>query len=122
MVIVDVSGELAHVDSIRLFRETVNPILDEGAVNLLLDLSGVAYIDSGGLGTIFAVYNSLRKSKGQLKLLNPSKKVKQLLDITSLSRVFDTFDDENNAIQAFEGRVATKTSSHGERPARGRTP
>ncbi len=121
VVIVDVSGELSHADSIRLFRETVNPVLEEGAVKLLLNLSEVSYINSAGLGTIFTVNNSIRKSKGQLGLLNPSEKVKELLEVTKLSRVFHTFDDETKAIQALVGRVAAKTSSHGHRSGTGQT-
>ena len=113
VVIVDVSGELSHADSIRLFRTTVNPVLEEGAVNLLLNLSQVSYINSAGLGAIFSVHNSLRNGDSKLGLLNPSKKVKKLLELTKLSRVFDTFEDETKAIQSLVGRIESKTSSHG---------
>ncbi len=108
VVVVDMSGRLTFGDSVRLLGRTVSLLVEEGALKLVLNLGEVSYIDSAGLEALIATHNSLQDGNGQVKLLNPTKKVKELLEITRLSTVFDTFDEEPKAIQALVGAAAGK--------------
>ena len=108
VVVVDMSGRLSFGDPVRLLDKTVSLLVEEGTLKLVLNLDDVSYIDSAGLEALIAIHMSLRDRNGQVKLLNPTKKVKELLELTRLSTVFDTFDDETKAIQASVGAAGKR--------------
>jgi len=81
---------------------TVKRYSDDGARNFILNLGEVSYIDSSGFGELLKTYTTLRKIGGEVVLLNPSKMVRDLLEITKLSTVFHIFDDESKAIASLK--------------------
>ena len=85
-----------------LFRNTVKRYSDDGARNFILNLGEVSYIDSSGFGELLKTYTTLRKIGGEVVLLNPSKMVRDLLEITKLSTVFHIFADESKAIASLK--------------------
>jgi len=100
VVILDMSGRLAIGEAVLLLRTTVRRFLDDGSSKFILNLGNVSHIDSGGLGELVAIYTSVRNRKGDVKLLNLDKKAKDLLQMTKLLTVFDTYHDEAAAIQS----------------------
>jgi anti-sigma B factor antagonist len=101
VVIVDMSGQLSAGEPVLLLRNTVRHFIDDGSRKFLLNLGKVSYIDSSGLGELIVTYTSLRNRQGDVKLLNLTKLAKDLLQMTKLLTVFDTFDDEAKAVQSF---------------------
>ena len=84
-----------------LLKDKVQSLLQQGHKNLLIDLSGVSYVDSAGLGELVQAYATTKNRGGALKLLNVTKRLKDLLVVTKLLTVFDTFDTEATAIASF---------------------
>jgi anti-sigma B factor antagonist len=103
--IVEVSGRITIGDGSVAIRDRINEALEKGRTKILLDLHGVGYVDSSGLGELVRTYTSVRSHGGQLKLLNPSQRVKDLLNMTRLSAVFDVQADEASALQSFGART-----------------
>ena len=101
VVIVDMSGQLSAGEAVLLLRNTVRHFIDDGSRKFLLNLGQVSYIDSSGLGELIVTYTSVRNRQGDVKLLNLTKLAKDLLQMTKLLTVFDTFDDEAKGVQAF---------------------
>ena len=110
VVLVDMVGRLSAGESIVLLRDTVHRLADEGSRKFVLNLEGVSYIDSCGLGELVATYTSLTNMGRSMSLLNPTDRTTNLLELTKLStRVFDVFDDEDRAIEAQAGIAATSS-------------
>jgi len=84
-----------------LLKDKVQSLLQQGHKNLLIDLSGVSYVDSAGLGELVQAYATTKNRGGALKLLNVTKRLKDLLVVTKLLTVFDTFDTEATALASF---------------------
>jgi anti-sigma B factor antagonist len=84
-----------------LLRDKIHELLSQGVRKILLNVHEVGYVDSSGIGTIVKIYTSVRGQGGQLKLLNPSKRLKDLLEMTKLSAVFEILPDEATAIHSF---------------------
>ena len=101
VVIIAASGHFSTEEG-TLFQNTVRRYTDDGARNFILNLRDVLYIDSSGLGELTKTYTTLRKIEGQVVLINPSKMVKDLLEITQLSTVFQIFDKESSAIASLQ--------------------
>lgn len=101
VAIVTVAGRITLGDGCSALRETIRTIMDQGTKKILLNLYDVGYIDSSGLGELVGSYSSVRNQGGQVKLVNPSKRVKELLQMTRLSMVFDVQMDEASALQSF---------------------
>ena len=101
VTIVDLSGRITLGEGSVVLRETVKDLSNQGNKKILLNLGDVTYIDSSGIGELVSAYTSIRNSGGELKLLNLTKKVHDLLQITKLYTVFDIQDDEASAINAF---------------------
>ncbi len=99
--VVDLSGKITIGEGDVVLRETVETLLNEGRSKLVLNLSRISYMDSAGIGELVACYKRSREKGGQLKLLNPSGKVYDLLQLTKLEEIFETFRDEGEAIQSF---------------------
>ena len=102
VTIVDLSGRITLGEGSVVLRDTVKDLLGKGQKKILLNLGDVSYIDSSGIGELVSAFTSVRNQGGELKLLNLTKKVHDLLQITKLYTVFDVKDDEAAAISAFK--------------------
>ena len=101
VVIVDTIGELRLGEGTNVLRQVVNETVEQGYKNILLNLRDVRHIDSAGVGELMSCYTSMRNRGGQLKLMNLSKNVHNLLQITKLYTIFEVEDDEPTAVASF---------------------
>ncbi len=101
VTILDLSGRITLGEGSVQLREAVRDLLAKGSKQILLNLGDVNYIDSSGIGELVSAYTAVRNQGGDLKLLNLTKKVHDLLQITKLYTVFDIRDDEASAVAAF---------------------
>ena len=101
VTIVDVSGRITLGEGCTQLRELIREQLAKGYKNVLLNLGDVSYIDSSGIGELVSSYTAVSNQGGNLKLLNLTKKVQDLLQITKLYTIFDVHDDEAKAITSF---------------------
>ena len=101
VTIVDLSGRLVLGEGTSTLRDLLQDLVGRGQKKILLNLGDVSYIDSSGLGSLVSGYTSLTNQQGQLKLVNLTRKVHDLLQITKLLTVFEVFDDEATAITSF---------------------
>ena len=101
VTIVDLSGRITLGEGSVVLRDTVKGLASQGIKHILINLGDVNYIDSSGIGELVSAYTSVRNAGGELKLLNLTKKVHDLLQITKLYTVFDVQDDEASAIRLF---------------------
>jgi len=101
VVIVDLSGRIAAGEESARLRETLRELAAAGSVRVVLNLRGVDYIDSTGLGALVICYTTLKKAGGKLTLLNLSRRTIELLVFTKLATVFEIFDDEQEAVNSF---------------------
>jgi anti-sigma B factor antagonist len=97
IIVLDLAGRLWVLD--LPLRDLVNGILIGGQQNFVLNLAGVDYIDSSGLGQLISIWTSIRSRGGDMTILNPSKRVQQLFAITRLNAVFEICDREPDAVQ-----------------------
>jgi anti-sigma B factor antagonist len=105
VVIWDLNGELVLGDAILARR--VTKLADSGKGKVLLNLADVPHVDSAGLGELVHCYTTLSHKGGQLKLLNPNTKLRDLLSTTMLNEVFETYESEDEAVKSF-ARVAAQ--------------
>jgi anti-sigma B factor antagonist len=84
-----------------LLKDKVQSLIQQGYTSMLLDLSGVSYVDSAGLGELVQAYATTKNRGGALKLLNVTKRLRDLLVVTKLLTVFDTFENEAEALGSF---------------------
>ncbi len=101
ITILDLSGRITLGEGSVQLRDAVRDLLSKGSKNILLNLGDVNYIDSSGIGELVSAFTTVRNQGGELKLLNLTKKVHDLLQITKLYTVFDIKDDEASAIAAY---------------------
>jgi len=101
VTIVDLSGRITLGEGSVILRDTIRDLVGKGSKKILLNLGDVTYIDSSGIGELVSAFTTVRNQGGELKLLNLTKKVHDLLQITKLYTVFDVKDDEATAISAF---------------------
>jgi len=101
IIIIDLNGRLTMGEPCAAIRDEVHDQLRQGYTKLLLNLAEVSYIDSAGLGELTGAYTSVKNRDGQLKLLNLTKRVHDLMQITKLYTVFDVFDDEKKALASY---------------------
>jgi len=101
ITIVDLSGRISLGEGSALLRKTVRDLLENGQTKILLNLGDVNYIDSSGIGELVSGFTAVRSRNGELKLLNLTKKVHDLLQITKLFTVFDVYSDEGTAVRSF---------------------
>jgi anti-sigma B factor antagonist len=98
--IVDCAGRIVFGEESAYLRDAVKKLIMEKQ-NIVLNLSGVNYIDSGGLGTLVALYTSARNSGSSIKLANLTQRVGDLLQVTKLVTIFDVYDNEQTAVDSF---------------------
>ena len=101
VTVVDIEGRIVLGEESARLRELVNELLKSGHKKILFNLADVQYIDSSGLGSLVSAFTSVRRQGGELKLLNLTSKVHDVLQITKLYTVFDIMDDEAVAINSF---------------------
>ena len=101
VTVVDLSGRITLGDGSALLRKTIRGLLQDERKNILLNLADVDYIDSSGIGELVSGFTAVKNQGGELKLLQLTKKVHDLLQITKLYTVFDIYTDENTAIRSF---------------------
>jgi anti-sigma B factor antagonist len=102
VVVIDLSGDITIGGGNLLLKETLRPLAEQNEKKIILNLANVSYIDSSGLGELVAGYTAVRKAGGELKLLNLTTRVKDLMMITKLLTVFDAYDDEAVAVATFK--------------------
>ena len=101
VTILDLSGKMTLGEGDEMLKQTINNLLAAGNKKLVLNLEGVPYIDSAGLGEVVRTHTTVSRQGGSLKLLNLTKRIEDLLSITKLLTVFDTYDSEAEAIKSF---------------------
>jgi anti-sigma B factor antagonist len=101
VALIDLKGRVTLGEGVETLRDKINSLLHQGHRNLILNLSGVDYLDSAGLGEIVGTYATVRRQGGSLKLLGLTSRIRDLLSITKLLTVFDTFDAEQDAVRSF---------------------
>ena len=99
--ILDLKGEVRIGEGSIALRDAIRNLAGAGKKKLLLNLAGVSYIDSSGIGELIANYTTVSRQGGQLKLLNLTDRIQNLLVITKLLTVFDVYEDEAEALQSF---------------------
>ena len=105
VTIVDCSGGITLGEGSVILRDTVRELLSKGQKKILLNLGDVTYIDSSGIGELVSAFTTVRNQGGELKLLNLTKKVRDLLQITKLYTVFEVKDDEPLAVIEWHCRL-----------------
>ena len=101
VVVLDLKGKITLGEGDELLKDKVNSLLNQGQRKIVLNLGGVPYIDSAGLGEVVRTYTTVSRQGGSLKLLNLTKRITDLLSITKLLTVFETFDSEDEAVRSF---------------------
>ena len=101
ITVLDLKGKMTLGEGDELLKDKINSLIHQGQKKLLLNLEGVPYIDSAGLGEIVRTYTTVSRQGGNLKLVNLTKRITDLLSITKLLTVFETFDSENEAVRSF---------------------
>ena len=99
--IVDLNGKLTLGDPTQRLHDKVNSLLQQGKKHIVLNLADVSMVDSGGLGELVRTLTTTQKHGGSLKVANLPKRIQDLLVMTRLVTIFDTFDDENAAVKSF---------------------
>ncbi len=101
VVVLDVKGRVTLGEGDEVLKDKINTLVNQGKKKIILNLAEVPYVDSAGLGEIVRTYTTVSRQGGSLKLLNLTKRISDLLSITKLLTVFETFDSENEAIASF---------------------
>ena len=102
VVILDLSGRITIGEGTLVLRDHIQKLLNGGDQKFLLNLADVDYIDSSGLGELVTSFTTVRTRGGHLKLLNLTRRVRDLLQITKLLTVFETFDNETEALKSLK--------------------
>ncbi|HKY28436.1 MAG TPA: STAS domain-containing protein [Pyrinomonadaceae bacterium] len=102
VTVLDMSGKITIGEGSVALRTAIRRLLEEGKKRILLNLSGVSYVDSSGIGELVSSYTAINKEGGQLKLLNLTQKLQDLLTITKLLTVFDVYESEAEALNSFK--------------------
>ena len=105
IVIVDCNGRIIFGEESADLRDTVKMVISQSK-RVILNLSGVTYIDSGGLGTLVALYTTARNNGGSIKLANLTQRVGDLLQVTKLVTIFDVHDSEEQALESYRKGAA----------------
>ena len=101
VTVLDLKGKMTLGEGDELLKDKINSLIQQGRRKVVLNLEGVPYIDSAGLGEIVRTYTTISRQGGSLKLLNLTKRITDLLAITKLLTVFETFDAESDAVKSF---------------------
>ena len=110
VVILDLKGKITLGEGDELLKDKVNSLVNQGHQKVVLNLAGVPYIDSAGLGEVVRTYTTVSRQGGSLKLLNLTKRITDLLSITKLLTVFETFESERRSGQVLRRRPRSNPS------------
>ena len=102
VTVLDLSGKITLGEDGNLLKDKLQSLLHQNKKNILFNLAQVSYVDSAGLGAIVSAYTTVTREGGSLKLANVTKKLQDLLSITKLLTVFETFDSEEEAIRSYK--------------------
>ena len=102
VTILDMNGSVRMGEGAISLRNAIRGLIDDGSKKILLNLANVKNVDSSGIGELIANYTTISRDGGQLKLLNLTEKIQNLLVITKLLTVFDSFDNEAEALNSFK--------------------
>ena len=106
VTILQLIGRLELETGDIILRDTINHLVEEGQVKLVLDMKDVTRLDSAGIGMLVSKYLTVRRAGGTIKLLHPTERTDHLMDITKLTTVFQVFDDEASAVKSFDDAPA----------------
>ena len=101
VTVLDLKGKITLNDGDTALRDKINSLMQQDRRSILLNFGGVPYIDSSGLGEVVRSYTTVSRQNGQLKLVNLTKRITDLLSITKLLTVFETFEDEASALKTY---------------------
>jgi anti-sigma B factor antagonist len=101
VTIVDLRGNIGLGATRLMLRRTIHDLIESGRTKILLNLSQVDSVDSAGVGELVGAYVPVKTKGGELKILNPTKNVHRMMQITQLDRVFEVYTDEQMALQSF---------------------
>jgi anti-sigma B factor antagonist len=101
VTVLDLSGQITFARGDQMFKDKINSLVHQGHKNILVNLGGVTHMDSAGLGELVGAYTTVTKAGGSMKLIGLTKRLHDLLSITKLLTVFDTFDSEQEALKKF---------------------
>ena len=101
VIVLDLKGKMTLGEGDELLKDKINSLVQQGRRKVVLNLEGVPYIDSAGLGEIVRTYTTISRQGGSLELLNLTKRITDLLSITKLLTVFETYDNEADAVRSF---------------------
>ena len=102
VTVLDLTGKITLGEGDTLLKDKLNSLLHQGKKNVLLNLAEVNYVDSAGLGALVSAFTTVTREGGNLKLANVTRKLQDLLSITKLLTVFETFDDEGEALRSYK--------------------
>jgi anti-sigma B factor antagonist len=101
VAIVDLNGRITLGENTGILRDELRSLLAQGTKNIILNMAGVAYVDSAGLGELVGAYTTATNQQGSVKLLHMQAKMKDLMQVTKLHTVFASFEDEKAAVDSF---------------------
>jgi anti-sigma B factor antagonist len=99
--VLDIAGQITFTQGDEILKDKIHSVVHQGNTKVLVNLAGVDYVDSAGLGELVGAYTTVTRAGGTMKLLNVTKKMRDLLSITKLLTVFETFDNEEDALKSF---------------------
>jgi anti-sigma B factor antagonist len=99
--VLDIAGQITFTQGDEILKDKIHSVVHQGSKKILVNLGAVDYVDSAGLGELVGAYTTVTRAGGKLKLLNVTKKLNDLLSITKLLTVFETFDNEQEAVKSF---------------------
>ncbi|MDQ3253681.1 MAG: STAS domain-containing protein [Acidobacteriota bacterium] len=102
VTVIDMEGKITIGEGSVAVRSAIRRLLEEGKKKILLNLAGVSYVDSSGIGELVSSFTTINREGGQLKLLNLTQKIRDLLAITKLLTVFDVYEDEPTALNSYK--------------------
>jgi len=101
VTVLDLSGQITFTQGDQQFKDKINSLVHQGHTKILVNMGNVTHVDSAGLGELVGAFTTVTKAGGSMKLVNLTKKLHDLLAITKLLTVFDTFDSEQDALKDF---------------------
>jgi anti-sigma B factor antagonist len=104
VIVLNLTGPITLGEGTQRFRSLIQDTLEAGKKNILLNMSEVYYLDSSGLGELVAAYTTAARRGGNLKLMKLSPRVRDIVQLTKVYRIFEVFDDEDSAVRSFESR------------------
>jgi anti-sigma B factor antagonist len=101
VTVIDLDGRITLGEGSAKLRDSVRETLDSGHAQILINLAGVTYMDSSGLGELVSGYRAAKSQGGELKLTNVTKRINDVLQVTKLCTVFNVHDNESDAVASF---------------------